>query len=115
MKFKLEIPEGKKEYEKRGKTVEAPYGILKQQYHINQLPFINTQHVENIINLYSTAYNINRIFEIIHLTIDENDKYQKFKEEKIQYYKKESWINNHKTPIIQNPFFSTNHNYTKHQ
>ena len=90
MKFKLETHEGKKEYEKRGKTVEAPYGTLKQQYHINQLPFINTQHVENIINLYSTAYNINRIFEIIHITIDENDKYQKFKEEKIQYYKKES-------------------------
>ena len=35
MKFKLETPEGKKEYKKRGKTVEGPYGILKQQYHIN--------------------------------------------------------------------------------
>ena len=73
MKFKLETPEGKKEYKKRGKTVEGPYGTLKQQYHINQLPFINTKHIENMINLYSTAYNINRIYEMIHLIIDEND------------------------------------------
>ena len=87
MKYKLEIKEGKEEYQKRGKTVEASFGTLKQQYHINQLPFINKQNVENIINLYSIAYNLNRIFEIIHIDLDENNEYQTFKKEKIKEYK----------------------------
>ena len=87
MKYKLETKEGKEEYQKRGKTVEAPFGTLKQQYHINQLPFINKQNVENIINLYSIAYNLNRIFKIIHIDLDENNEYQTFKKEKIKEYK----------------------------
>lgn len=88
MKYKLETTEGKEEYKKRGKTVEAPFGTLKQQYHINQLPFIKKQNIENIINLYSTAYNINRIYEITHINLDENKQFQTFKKQKIQQYTK---------------------------
>lgn len=86
MKYKLETEEGKKEYRKRGKTVEAPFGTLKQQYHINKLPFIKKQNIENMINLYSTAYNINRIFKIICLNLDQNKEFQTFKQEKIKQY-----------------------------
>ena len=67
MKYKLETTEGKEEYKKRSKTVEAPFGTLKRQYHINKLPFIKKQNIENIINLYSTVYNIKRIYKIIEL------------------------------------------------
>ena len=87
MKYKLETEEGKEEYKKRGKTVEAPFGTLKQQYHINQLPFINKKRIENNINLYSTVYNLNRIIEIIKIDLDENKEFQTFKKEKINYYK----------------------------
>ena len=87
MKYKLETKEEKEEYQKREKTVEAPFGTLKQQYHINQLPFINKQNVENIIHLYSIVYNLNRIFEIMHIDLDENNEYQTFKKEKIKEYK----------------------------
>lgn len=86
MKYKLETEEGKKEYKKRGKTVEAPFGTLKQQYHINKLPFINKQNIENIINLYSTVYNLNRIYKIIKLELDQNKEFETFKKEKIKYY-----------------------------
>ena len=87
MKFKLETKEGKEEYKKRGKTVEAPFGTLKTQYHINQLPIIKKQNIENIINLYSIAYNIKRIIKIIELELDENKEYQTFKQKIIQKYK----------------------------
>ena len=86
MKYKLETIEGKEEYKKRSKTVEAPFGTLKQQYHINKLPFTKTQNIENIINLYSITYNIKRIINIIKLELDENKQYQTFKKEKINEY-----------------------------
>lgn len=88
MKYKLETQEGKKEYKKRSKTVEAPFGTLKQQYHINKLPFKKTQNIENIINLYSITYNLKRIINIIKLELDENETYQTFKKEKIKEYQK---------------------------
>ncbi len=65
MKYKLETIEGKEEYKKRSKTIKVPFGTLKQQYHINKLPFTKTQNIKNIINLYSIAYNIKRIINII--------------------------------------------------
>lgn len=87
MKYKLETPEGKEEYQKRSKTVESPFGTLKRQYHINKLPFADKENMENNINLYGTVYNLKRIFNIIELELDENKEYQTFKKEKIKYYK----------------------------
>jgi len=86
MKYKLETIEGKEEYKKRSKIVEAPFGTFKQQYHINKLPFIKTQNIENNINLYSITYNIKRIINMIELELDINKEYQTFKKEKIKEY-----------------------------
>ncbi len=110
MKYKLETTEGKEEYKKRSKTVEAPFGTLKRQYHINKLPFIKKQNIENIINLYSTVYNIKRIYKIIELELDENEEYQTFKQKnntKIPNIKKIGTKLNKSPPQTINFFLQT--------
>ena len=60
MLLKMETPEAKEKYKLRP-VVESPYGILKQFYELNQIPYIGKDKIQGIVNLKSIGYNLNRI------------------------------------------------------
>ena len=63
MKHKMEKEEYKEEYAKRS-SVEGPFGILKQQYHIEKEVVIGMIKTEERINLDALAYNLVRLYNI---------------------------------------------------
>lgn len=64
MLLKMETPEAKEKYSLRP-VVESPYGILKQFYELNQLPYVGKYKIQGIVNLKSIAYNLIRISNLV--------------------------------------------------
>ena len=64
MFFKMEKEEYKKEFSKRP-CVEGPFGILKDQYHIDQEIVIGMVKTQERLNLDALAYNIKRLYNLI--------------------------------------------------
>jgi len=64
MFLKMEKEEYKKEFSKRP-CVEGPFGIFKEQYHVEQEIVIGIVKTEQRLNLDALAYNIKRIYNII--------------------------------------------------
>lgn len=86
MLLKMETPEAKEKYSLRP-VVESPYGILKQFYEINQLPYTGKYKIQGIVNLKSIAYNIIRISNLIlRDLLFENETYINFVKKTIDKY-----------------------------
>ncbi|WP_295603255.1 transposase [uncultured Methanobrevibacter sp.] len=64
MFFKMKKEEYKKEFSKRT-CVEGPFGIFKEQYHIDQEIVIGMVKTEERLNLDAVAYNIKRLYNLI--------------------------------------------------
>ena len=64
MFFKMEKKEYKKEFSKRP-SVEGPFGIFKEQYHVEQEIVIGMTKTEERLNLDALAYNIKRLYNLI--------------------------------------------------
>ena len=64
MFFKMEKEEYKKEFNKRP-SVEGPFGIFKEQYHVEQEIVIGMTKTEEKLNLDALAYNIKRLYNLI--------------------------------------------------
>lgn len=64
MLLKMETPEAKEKYKLRS-IVESPYGILKQFYELNQLPYVGKYKIQGIVNLKAIAYNLRIISNLI--------------------------------------------------
>ena len=62
--LKMEKEEYKKEFSKRP-CVEGPFGIFKEQYHVNQEIVIGMVKTEERLNLDALAYNIKRLYNLI--------------------------------------------------
>ena len=60
----MEKEEYKKEFSKRP-CVEGPFGILKDQYHIDQEIVIGMVKTQERLNLDALAYNIKRLYNLI--------------------------------------------------
>ena len=60
----MEKEEYKKEFSKRP-SVEWPFGIFKEQYHVEQEIVIGMIKTEEKLNLDAVAYNIIRLFNLI--------------------------------------------------
>ena len=58
------LEEYKKEFSKRP-CVEGPFGIFKEQYHVNQEIVIGMVKTEERLNLDAVAYNIKRLYNLI--------------------------------------------------
>ena len=64
MFFKMEKEEYKKEFSKRP-SVEGPFGIFKEQFHIEQEIVIGMKKTEERLNLDALAYNMKRLYNLI--------------------------------------------------
>ena len=64
MFFKMEKEEYKKEFKKRS-SVEGPYGIFKEQHHVEQEIVIGMVKTEERLNLDALAYNLKRLYNLI--------------------------------------------------
>ena len=64
MFFKMEKKEYKKEFSKRP-SVERPFGIFKEQYHVKQEIVIRMTKTEERHNLDALTYNIKRLYNLI--------------------------------------------------
>ncbi|WP_458454062.1 transposase, partial [Methanobrevibacter sp.] len=64
MFFKMEKEEYKKEFKKRP-CVEGPFGIFKEQYHVEQEIVIGMIKTEQKLNLDALAYNMKRLYNLI--------------------------------------------------
>ena len=64
MFFKMEKEEYKEEFSKRP-SVEGPFGIFKEQYHVEQEIVIGMVKTEERLNLDALAYNIKRLYNLI--------------------------------------------------
>ena len=60
----MEKEEYKKEFNKRP-SVEGPFGIFKEQYHVEQEIVIGMTKTEERLNLDALAYNIKRLYNLI--------------------------------------------------
>ena len=60
----MEKEEYKKEFAKRP-SVEGPFGIFKEQYHVEQEIVIGMVKTEERLNLDALAYNIKRLYNLI--------------------------------------------------
>ena len=86
MLLKMETPEAKEKYSLRP-VVESPYGILKQFYELNQLPYTGKYKIQGIVNLKSIAYNIIRISNLVlRDLLFENETYINFVKKTIDKY-----------------------------
>ena len=86
MLLKMETPEAKEKYSLRP-VVESPYGILKQYYELNQLPYVGKYKIQCIVNLKSIAYNIIRISNLsLRDLLFENETYNNFVQKTIDKY-----------------------------
>ena len=87
MIIKMKTEEAQDVYSERAPTVESPFGTFKQFYHIDVMFFRGREKIENIFNLYSIAYNLNKIYKkLINKLITEDDEYISFVKEKIYKY-----------------------------
>lgn len=59
----MKTEEAQNVYSQRAPTVESPFGTFKQYCHIDVMFFRGREKIENIVNLYVTAYNINKIYK----------------------------------------------------
>jgi len=84
---KMREKEAKKIYKQRAPTVESPFGTLKQFYHIDTIYYRGREKIENILNLYATAYNLKKIHETLKTTLTEDKKYITFIQKTINKYK----------------------------
>ena len=64
MFFKMEKEEYKEEFKKRP-SVEGPFGIFKEQYHVEQEIVIGMVKTQERLNLDALAYNIKRLYNLI--------------------------------------------------
>ena len=64
MFFKMEKEEYKEEFKKRP-SVEGPFGIFKEQYHVEQEIVIGMVKTGERLNLDALAYNIKRLYNLI--------------------------------------------------
>lgn len=65
MEIKMENPENKEEYGKRG-GVESGIGVLKIQFHIEQQIVVGQKETEERLTLNAVAYNLKRLYNIKH-------------------------------------------------
>ena len=63
MYHKMEKEEYKDEFKKRP-CVEGPFGIFKEQFHIEQEIVIGVVKTEERLNLDALAYNIKRLYNL---------------------------------------------------
>ncbi len=80
MKNKMETEEYKKIYKKRSSTVESPFGTLKVHYHINDMKINGIKQTENFLALFSTVYNIKRLYNIMEDIYENSNHLDLFKE-----------------------------------
>ena len=80
MKKTMNSEEGSKEFKKRSSTVEAPFGTLKFNFGMNNLLTKGVQHTEDVLTIFSTAYNLKRIYNTIQDEINETNNIKLFKE-----------------------------------
>ena len=86
MLLKMETPEAKEKYSLRP-VVESPYGIMKQFYELNQLPYTGKYKIQGLVNLKSIAYNIIRISNLVlRDLLFENETYINFVKKTIEKY-----------------------------
>ena len=64
MFFKMEKEEYKQEFSKRP-SVEGPFGIFKEQFHVEQEIVIGMKKTGERLNLDALAYNIKRLYNLI--------------------------------------------------
>ena len=64
MFFKMEKEEYKEEFKKRP-CVEGPFGIFKEQFHVEQEIVIGVVKIEQRLNLDALTYNIKRVYNLI--------------------------------------------------
>ena len=86
MLLKMETQKAKEKYSLRP-VVESPYGILKQFYELNQLPYTGKYNIQGIVNLKSIAYNFIRISNLVlRDLLFENETYINFVKKTIEKY-----------------------------
>lgn len=78
MLTKMREKTAKKVYKERAPTVESPFGTFKQFYHLDTIFFRGREKIENMMNLYAIAYNLNKIYEKLKITLLEDKQYNKF-------------------------------------
>lgn len=64
MHLKMEKEENKQEFSKRP-CVEGPFGVLKEQFHVEQHIVIGMVKTEERLNLDALAYNMKRLYNLI--------------------------------------------------
>ena len=84
---KMKEKSAKKIYKQRAPTVESPFGTLKQFYHIDTIYYTGREKIENMLNLYATAYNLKKIYEKLKTTLNEDKRYITFVQKTINKYK----------------------------
>ena len=88
MTEKMKDVSSKNVYKQRAPTVESPFGTLKLFYNIDIIFFKGRQKVENMMNLYAIAYNLNKIYKkLINTLITEDITYISFVKTTIAKYK----------------------------
>ena len=87
MAEKMRTDEAQEIYNIRGPAIESIFGVFKLFYYIDALFFKGREKIENILNLYSIGYNLNKIYDtLINQVLIDDDKYQSFVMEKISKY-----------------------------
>ena len=61
----METKEGKEEYKKRSRTIEAPNGTFKNIFHYNAIPINGLENVQGLMFIIASAYNAIRLFNLI--------------------------------------------------
>ena len=88
MTEKMKDVSSKNVYKQRAPTVESPFGTLKLFYNVDIIFFKGRQKVENMMNLYAIAYNLNKIYKkLINTLITEDITYISFVKTTIAKYK----------------------------
>ena len=75
---------GNKEFKKRFITVETPFGTLKFNFNMENLLTKGVQHTKDVLTIFSTTYNLKRIYNTIQNEINETNNINLFKEKKIE-------------------------------
>ena len=71
---KMEDPEIQEEYKKRSQTVEAPFGVLKQQKNLNTVRVSGQSNVETRTGYKIAGYNLRRLENIMRNDDENRDK-----------------------------------------
>lgn len=65
MRELLETEEGKEMFKQRSRTVEAPFGTLKRDYHLDSMPISGISKVKSTLVVLFSAYNLKLIYRFI--------------------------------------------------